>query len=254
MKWKVDEDGNVVLEDGKPVLIHDDGSEAAFDVESTLGTIKRLNGEAKGHREAKEEAERKLQNFEGIDDPAAAKKALDTLKNLDDKKLVDAGEVEKLKSDLNKGWEEKLQAEREAREAAEQGLHGEKLTNRFANSKFIKDSLIVPPDVAKAVFGNRFQVKDGKIVALGEDGQPLPSKANPGEPADFDEGLKMMVERYPHRDSIMKADQLPGGGAQPGQGEGGKGGKRVVTREQFDQMDAAERSAHVKEGGTVADK
>ena len=54
MKLKVDEKGNAVVVDGKPVYVHDDGKEIPFDALSTIATIGRLNAEAKGHREAKE--------------------------------------------------------------------------------------------------------------------------------------------------------------------------------------------------------
>ncbi|WVM87992.1 hypothetical protein UMZ34_16740 [Halopseudomonas pachastrellae] len=85
MKLKLDENGNAVLQDGKPVYVHDDGKEVAFDAAGTVATITRLNAEAKTHREGKEAAEKALKAFEGISDPAAAIKALETVSNLDQK-------------------------------------------------------------------------------------------------------------------------------------------------------------------------
>ena len=70
MKLKLDDKGNVVLQDGKPVYVKDDGSEVAFDAAGTVSTIARLNGEAKGNRERAESAEGKLKAFDGIDNPA----------------------------------------------------------------------------------------------------------------------------------------------------------------------------------------
>src|SRR5690606_6729424 len=64
------------VQDGKPVYVEDDGKEVAFDAPGTRNTISRLNAEAKSHREAKEAAEKALKGFEGIEDPAAAIKAL----------------------------------------------------------------------------------------------------------------------------------------------------------------------------------
>ena len=108
MKLKLDANGNVVVSDGKPVFIADDGKEIAFDVVGTQATISRLNGEAKSHRERAEAAEKSLKSFEGIADPVAAIKALDTVSNLDAKKLIDAGEVEKVKGEITKAFEAKL--------------------------------------------------------------------------------------------------------------------------------------------------
>ena len=67
MKLKLDENGHVVVQDGKPVYVHDDGKEVAFDALQTVATITRLNGEAKTHREAKEQFEAQAKAFEGLD-------------------------------------------------------------------------------------------------------------------------------------------------------------------------------------------
>ena len=75
-----------VNEQGLPIYVYDDGKEVAHDAAQTVATITRLNGEAKSNRERYEAAESSLATFAGIDDPVAAKKAVETLKNFDDKK------------------------------------------------------------------------------------------------------------------------------------------------------------------------
>ena len=75
MKLKLDEQGNAVLQDGKPVYVHDDGKEIPFDAPAAMQKISGLNTEAKQHREAKGTAEAKLKAFDGIEDAAAALKA-----------------------------------------------------------------------------------------------------------------------------------------------------------------------------------
>ena len=83
MKLKTLEiDGKTYAEvsaDGKPLYTGDDGKEIAFDAVATNTSLRTLRGEAQGHREAKEAAERALKAFEGIEDPAAARKALEEL-------------------------------------------------------------------------------------------------------------------------------------------------------------------------------
>ena len=76
MKLKLDANGNVVVENGMPVYIHDDGKEIPFDAVAAMTKITSLNGEAKTHREAKEAAEANLAKFSGITDPAKALEAL----------------------------------------------------------------------------------------------------------------------------------------------------------------------------------
>ena len=72
MKLKTDEQGHAILQDGKPVYVHDDGKEVPYDVPQMLTKIRGLNAEAKQHREATEAAEAKLKAFDGIGDAAAA--------------------------------------------------------------------------------------------------------------------------------------------------------------------------------------
>src|SRR5438094_82769 len=110
MKLKLDADGHVVVTDGKPVYVHDDGKEVPFDATATVATITRLNAEARGHREAKEAAEKALKAFEGIEDAEGARKALETVKNLKDGELVSAGKVEEIKAAAKKAAEEQVAA------------------------------------------------------------------------------------------------------------------------------------------------
>ena len=139
MKLKLDENGQVVVTDGKPVYVQDDGKEVAFDAAGTLQTISRLNGEAKSHRERAETAEMTLKTFEGIDDPAAALAALDTVKNLADKTLVDAGEVEKVRTEAVRALEEKYAPIVKERDDLNLKLTAEKIGGSFARSKFITE-------------------------------------------------------------------------------------------------------------------
>ena len=218
MKLKLDENGNAVLQDGKPVYVHDDGKEVAFDAPGTVATITRLNSEAKGHRERADNAEKAVKAFEGIDDPAAAKKALATVANLDAKTLVDAGEIEKVKAEISKAFQLQLDEVTGKAQTFEQQLYAEKIGGSFSRSKFIADKLAVPADMVQATFGQNLKVEDGKVVAYDAQGQKIFSRARPGELADFDEAIETLVSQYPHRDHILKSSGANGGGAQNGGG------------------------------------
>ena len=218
MKLKLDENGNAVLQDGKPVYVHDDGKEVAFDAPGTVAAITRLNSEAKGHRERAENAEKAVKAFEGIDDPAAAKKALATVANLDAKTLVDAGEIETVKTEISKAFQLQLDEVTGKAQTLEQQLYAEKIGGSFSRSKFIADKLAVPADMVQATFGQNLKVEDGKVVAYDAQGQKIFSRARPGELADFDEAIETLVSQYPHRDHILKSSGANGGGAQNGGG------------------------------------
>lgn len=263
MKLKLDDAGHAVVQDGKPVYVHDDGKEVPFDVVATVNTISRLNGEAKGHREAKEAAEAKLKTFEGIEDAEAAKKALDTLKNIDEGKLIQAGKVEEIKAAAKKAAEEQVAAANKAaaeraeaaeRKAAdiEQRYNGEKVAGAFRGSKYATEKLAIPADFVQARFGGNFKVEDGKLVGYGSDGNKLFSRAKPGEIADFDEALEMLVDQYPQREHILKGTGSKGDGARSSNGTG-TGGDKKITRREFEALPPATKAARVQEGYAVVD-
>ena len=241
MKLKLDDQGHVVVVDGKPVYVHDDGKEVPFDAVSTVNTISRLNGEAKSHRERAEGAESRLKLFDGIDDADAARKALGVVANLDAKKLVDAGEVDKIKAEVSKALEAKYQPFVEKATQLEAELHGERIGGAFSRSKLIAEKFAIPADLVQARFGNAFSLEDGKIVAKDSAGNKLYSRSSPGELASFDEALELLVDAYPHKDHILKGSGASGSGAQGG--GSGAGGKRTVTRAQFNALSPTEQAS-----------
>ena len=230
MKLKLDSNGNVVVQDGKPVYVHDDGKEVPFDAPAAVQKIQGLNGEARGHREAKEAAEQKLQAFAGIEDAAGALKAIELMKNVDEGKLVAAGKVEEIKLAAKKAAEDqvlaanKTHADELARTKADLDkltgeLYAEKIGGGFTRSKLIADKFAIPGDMVQARFGSAFKVEEGKIVAYDGAGNKIFSRARPGEIADFDEALETLVDQYPYKDQILKGTGASGGGAQqPGGG------------------------------------
>lgn len=252
MKLKLDEHGHVVVQDGKPVYVDVDGKEIAFDVVGTQATIGRLNAEAKGHRERAENAEKSLKAFEGIADPAAALKALDTVSKIDQKKLIDAGEVETVRNEISKAFQTQLDQANTKAQTLEQQLYSEKIGGSFSRSKLIADKLAIPSDLVQARFGQQFKIEDGKTVAYDQHGNKIYSRARPGELADFDEALETLIDQYPHKDHILKSSGASGGGASGG-GQSGQGGSKAINRTAFEALDPAARAAHIKDGGKVTD-
>jgi hypothetical protein len=250
MKLKLDENGHVVVSDGKPVYVHDDGKEVAFDAPGTVQTISRLNGEAKSHRERAESAETAVKAFEGIKDPKEAMKALETIKNLDAKKLVDAGEVEKVRAEAIKAVEDKYAPILQERDDLSNKLIAEKVGGSFARSKFISEKMGIPADMVEARFGNNFKLEGDSVIAYDKSGNKIFSASNPGEAAGFDEALGILVEHYPYKDQILKGTGASGGGS--GGGNGGTGGK-TISRAQFESLSPQDQSSQIGAGVTITD-
>lgn len=254
MPFKFDANGAIVTQEVNgqklPVYVHADGKEAPFDGDATISTISRLNGEAKSHRERAEKAEGTLKGFEGITDPAAAIKALNTVKNLDDKKLVDAGEVEKVKQEAIKSVRAEFEPFVTKSKDLETQLYNEKIGGAFARSKFASEKLAIPADLVQAAFGARFKVEGGKTVATDANGQTIFSRTRHGEPADFEEALEIMVDQYPNKASILKGTGASGSGA-GGNGNQGAGGKKTITRDAFNKLDPAAQATTARDANTV---
>jgi hypothetical protein len=254
MPFKFNADGTIAVDAEKklPIFVYADGREAAFDADNTIATIGRLNGEARSHREAKEAAEAKLKGFEGIENPDDARKALETVKNIKDGELITAGKVQEIKDAAAASAKQAVAEATRAAEAREkaQGEEIAKLTGQlnshiiggsFAGSKFIADKLAIPADIAQKVFGERFKVDNGKLIALGADGNPIFSATRHGEHADFEEAIQVMVGAYTHKDSILKGSGASGSGAH--QGAGGGGGKDLSGLSPVERMNAARSQA-----------
>ncbi|TFW15959.1 DUF6651 domain-containing protein [Duganella callida] len=270
MPFKTDANGAIVIDAEKklPIFVHTNGTEAPFDADATLGTITRLNGEAKGHREAKEAAEARLKGFEGIEDGEAARKALETVKSLSAGDLKTAAQVQEIKDAAARAAQEQVAAAAKASATQIQELTATldkrtaELNNHmvgggFSGSKLLSDDkhpmrLAIPAEMARAYFGGNFKVEDGKIVPYDAAGNKIYSPTRPGEVADFDEGLAQLVQACPFKDQILKGSGASGSGAHQS-GKSGSGGKREITRAQFDGMDAGARQAAIKEGAVFVD-
>lgn len=267
MKLKTTEIGGKTyaeVMDGKPIYEHDDGKEVAFDAATTVATISRLNGEAKAHREAKEAAEGKLKGFEGIEDADAAKKALETVRNLKDGDLVTAGKVEEIKAAAKKAAEEQVAQAAKAsgeqiktleteRDRYRQDLYTEKVGGSFSRSKFIAEKVAVPGDMVQAMFGRQFKVEDGKIVGYDPSGNKIYSRTRPGEIADFDEAIETLVDAYPNREQILKGSGSSGSGARGSNGTGANGAK-TISRTEFQKLAPTEQMKTAQTPGiTITD-
>lgn len=227
--WKLDADGKIEMKDGNPVWIDANGGEATLNGD----TITRLNGEAATLRKRAETAEGKLTAFKDLD-PEVARKAVETVSKLDAKKLIDAGEVDKVKEQISQQFTTQIQEKDNALKSLQSQYDGERINNLFAASEFVRDRIAVPTDMFKDSFGKNFKIEDGKIVAYDRAGNRIMSKKNVGDFADPSEALELLVEQHPQKDVILKADTGNGSGS-TGNG-GNRGGGRIVRTADFDKM------------------
>jgi hypothetical protein len=253
--WKMDGDKIATDANGDPIYIDSSGREQTI----ALDSIARRNAEAKNHRERAEKAEADLAKYKDASgkliDPSEAVKAIEAVKNIDAKKLIDAGEVEKVKEDIKRQYEQQLTEKDTALTEAQRTISDMRINGVFANSEFIRERVAMPRDFFEAAMRGNFKDEDGKVVAYDRSGNRLMSKKVPGEYADAEEALELLVEQHPQKDTILRAPE--GGGTGGGNGGGNRGTGRRMTRADFEKLPAhqqAEAAAAMGKGElTIAD-
>lgn len=226
--WKLDDGGNIVTDSsGNPIMVGDDGKETAI----ASGYIQRINSESARYRTTARELETKLAAFGDLD-PAAAREAIEKTKDIDLTKLVEKGEVDKVRTAITTQYEQKLtDAEKRAAEIAAERDNLLR-TNAFSTSKFLNERLAVPRDFVESTYRDRFKIEEGRLVPVGADGQPIYNSR--GELASVDEAFEMFISQRTDKDQLLRAPAHSGTGSS-GAG-GGRGGGNVMRRGDFDKL------------------
>lgn len=234
--WKLDADGKIEMKDGNPVYLNANGQEM------TVGSskISELNAESKQHRERAEAAEAKLEVFKDID-PVVAKKAIEDIKKVDSKKLIDAGEVDKLKAEWQRQSDDKIGQITKERDDISGKYNNSLISGVFKDSEFVRNEIAIPYDFFESNFRSHFKIGDKGIEAYDKTGNRVYSKDRAGEYATPDEALRILVDQHPQKDSLIKAKDSSGSGNQ-GNGGGGGGSGAVVKRSEFAKLTPAKQA------------
>jgi len=255
-KLKLDEEGHVVLADGKPVYIDPDGKEITLDPPQMYGKIIDLGKENKGHRERADALETNAKIFEEIEDlpewKVKADAALETVANFNEKDWLKADKVEKLKAEMKDAYDEQesnLKKSYETKQGEYEGIISKKelqirklmVSNKFATSPYFngkEPKTNLPPEIAETYFGKHFKVEEGdgddslKLVAYYTNGDQIFSRQNPGDPASFDEAMTAIFDGYPGKERLLRATGSGSGGS------GGSGGGGDDPNDEVKQLEA----------------
>ncbi len=233
--WKMDGD-KVALKDGNPVFLDPTGNEMVIG----LDTISKLNNENKQHRLEKETLATKLKDFEGLD-PKAAREAFDKLSKIDQKKLIDAGEVDKVREEIGKSYSAQISEKDKVIETLTGRIKNMMLDGAFNGSEFLRNNIAIPLDFIRAAFGGNFTIENDKITAKDKDGNVLYSRKKAGEVADFEEAIQMLVDMHPQKDTFIKTNT---GGGTGSNGGGGNPRARTMRRADFEKLPAMQQAEH----------
>ena len=160
--------------------------------------------------------------FEGID-PEAVRKLLAEQKSAEEQALEKKGDYERLKARMAEEHGKEVTTLKAQLEA----LQGEKsklastindltVGTQFGQSKFIGDELTLTPAKARVIYGDYFEVEEGKIVGYDK---PRGSAGRTalvdqyGTAVGFDAALRKIVEADPEKDHLLKSKIKAGAGS-----------------------------------------
>ena len=262
MEIKLYENKNAVLQDGKPVYVTDDGQEFVADVPSMHANILKFKGDQQASRKTIKDLNEKYKPFTEIEDVHVwydkATKAIATVKNLDDKTLVDAGKVEQVKAEVKEAYEgqvaqlkttlqESETKHSEALTAKDRVIHNLTIGNEFANDPHFSGpnkSTNLFPDLARSYYGHHFKnvPVDGKpdmvrVVGYLNGNEILSRKPDTiGEPAEFNEAIGIIIAQDPRREEILASGHS-------GSGAGGGGGGTPPSMTDVEKLEKAHAEA-----------
>lgn len=238
----------VLNEDGAPKMVKEgdvnmpvfkdkDGKEVPVDVPRMYQKIIDLGNESKTHRTSLEEMKSKFSELDGVDDVGewivSAKEAMESVQNFNEKDWLKVEKVDSMKRQMKEAHDSDLLAQRQSFEGViaekETGLKkkDEHIRRLMVSNEFAKHELFagenrrttLRPEIAEAYFGKYFKVEEdentGDLVtrAYYSNGDMIYSRSNPGEPADFTEGMNEIWEKYPGKDSQMRGRKAGSGGS-----------------------------------------
>ncbi len=233
LKYVIDEEtGFIKTNDEKLPMVIDtlkeDQEPYGLDGISLYAKIPSLQREAMERRKDLKTVKKELEEYQSLDLDkdnfdswkTQADKALKTVKNLDDQKLIEADKVEEMKTQvreealadkakIEKQYKEILSEKEQKLDFTNKQVRELLVDNQFHSSNFIKESLVITSKMARKIFGNEYKVEtiDNKTLAVGYvEKNPVMSKSDIGTYASFDESLKAMIDADPDRDSFYKVE------------------------------------------------
>lgn len=192
-KYKLNEAGtHIEMKDGHPVIIGDDDKEFTINAIGAASKISTITTESNVRRKKLVPLQTEIDGLK--------------TKNTDLQTLVDAigadgkTQIDQLKTELNSAWAEKETTWGTEKTAITKKLFNATIGAQFATSKEVA-KLVLPPSIAQQTFASNFDPITGN--AIDSAGNVIYSKHKPGEPAEFEEAIGILIATHPLHDSIV---------------------------------------------------
>lgn len=252
---KVGEVEYVEARNGKPLYVEDDGAVVEGDLPYAVGKVKELSQERETLKGQLATATAALEPWKG-QDPSKVKAALELAANIDAKKLIDAGEVEKVKEQVAAGYKTQIETltteQKTALDAANARLAKHMRLSALGAAEYRKQLQegLRPVDIMDRVFGDYFVPEGDRLVAV-VNGQRLMSRKRPGDPADVEEALEMIVSNRADKESLLAPVGADGGGSRRTEPASSTNGSKTMTRAQFGALSSEKKAEFGHTGGQI---
>lgn len=163
-----------------------------------------------------------LKSFEGID-PDAVKKMLAEQKTAEERALEAKGDWDRLKGRMAeehskevKTLQEQIAALSAKLSSTEGTIKDLSIGTQFSQSKFISEELTLTPAKTRVIYGDYFDVEDGKVVGYDKPRGAASRTAivdQYGNAVDFEGALRKIIEADPEKDHLMKSKMKQGAGS-----------------------------------------
>jgi hypothetical protein len=167
-------------------------------------------------------AQEQLKKFEGID-PEAVRALLKEKVDAENAALEAKGEWSRLKERMaeehgkeKKTLQEQIDALKSQLGARESVINELTVGTQFSQSQFISAELALTPAKARVIYGDHFELVDGKVVAYDKPkgaAERTMIVNGAGAAVSFDEALRKIVEADPEKDHLLKSKVKPGAGS-----------------------------------------
>lgn len=189
-------------------------------------------------KKAQEDLANLRKQFEGID-PEAVRKLLDDQKVAETKSLEAKGDYERLKTRMAEEHAKEVKTLKDQITALQGDLGKASGTineltvgTQFSQSKFIGDELTLTPAKARLIYGDYFDVQEGKVVGYDKPRGSANRTAlvdQYGSPVAFDEAMRKIVDTDPEKDHLIKSKTKPGAGSDSRKPSGDAGKEPAQT-------------------------
>ncbi len=176
------------------------------------------------HKKAAREAQAKLKDYDGVD-VEEYKRLKQASADAAQAELEAKGQFDEVKRQMREAHDQEIttiraESEEKDKTIAELKAQIEELTvgSSFGSSKFLKEETLLPPSKARRLYGEHFEIEDGKVVAYDKPkgaANRSPLVDGRGDPLPFEDAISKIFKADPDSKEMLRSALRPGSDSDP---------------------------------------